>query len=318
MYRHCYYTFLLTGKHKYLNFWCTWFQAEALKRESEHLKRENASLTKEIEQLQADRCTDVEELVYLRWINACLRYELRNYQPPAGKTVARDLSKTLSPKSEEKAKQLILDYAEGATEKGVGMGSLDFDSDQWSSSPASFLTDSGELDDSSIGNSSTSKVNSPRKNRLFGKLRRLVLGKESHEDNSVSNSNRLSSAEKIEPLEMGTGSYCDSPGCSSSITDNRITTPSLLGSSRHSLDIQRLRSLKVDDIKDLERNRRNSYGGSISYGNYKKSAEDSQLINEEADSFDKNELAKYARVLKDSRGRTSKIRRKSASMSSFL
>lgn len=310
---------LLLASSKDLNLQGTLFQAEALKRESEHLKRENASLTKEIEQLQADRCSDIEELVYLRWINACLRYELRNYQPPTGKTVARDLSKTLSPKSEEKAKQLIVEYAEGAAEKGVGMGSLDFDSDQWSSSQASFLTDSGELDDSSFANSSTSKVNSPRKNRLFGKLRRLVLGKEIHEDNSVSNSNHLSVAEKIEPLEVGSGSYCDSPGCISSVaTDNRSTTPSLLGSSRRSLDIQRLRSLRMDDVKDMERNRRNSDGWSLSYGNQNKSSENSQLINEEADSFDQNELAKYARVLKDSRGRTSKLRRKSASMSSFL
>ncbi|OWM77096.1 protein CHUP1, chloroplastic [Punica granatum] len=291
-------------------------EAEALKRQSELLRRENESLTKEVEQLQADRCTDVEELVYLRWINACLRYELRNYQPPAGKTAARDLSKTLSPKSEEKAKQLILEYADGTTEKALPMGSLDFDSDQWSSSQASFLTDSGELDDSSFANSSTSKVHSPRKSKLFGKLRKLILGKEGHEDHSVSNSNRISSLERIEVFESGTGSCCDSPRCdSSSMMDNRSMTPSCLGSSRHSLDLQRLRSLKLDDVKDLERNRRNSDGGSTSYSKF---AEDSQLNNEEADSFEKNELVKYAKALKDSRGRTSKVHRKSASMSACL
>ncbi|KAA8540324.1 hypothetical protein F0562_024757 [Nyssa sinensis] len=86
-------------------------EAEVLKEESRRLIQENEDLAKEIERLQADRCIDVEELVYLRWINACLRYELRNYQPEPGKTIARDLSKTLNPKSEEKAKQLILEYA---------------------------------------------------------------------------------------------------------------------------------------------------------------------------------------------------------------
>ncbi|KAK4774604.1 hypothetical protein SAY86_009539 [Trapa natans] len=299
-------------------------EAEALKRESEHLKRENESITKELEQLQADRCSDVEELVYLRWINACLRYELRNYQAPAGKTVARDLSKTLSPQSEEKAKLLILEYAEGAAEKGVGMGSLDFDSDQWSSSQTSFLTDSGELDDSSFANSTTTKVNSPAKNKLFRNLRRLVLGKEIHEDKihediSVSNSNSLSVAEKIEPLEMGFGPYCDSPGCTSSrAMDNRSTTPSMLGSSRRSLDIQRLRSLGMDDVKDLQQNRRSTDGRSASYCNGNSTTENNLLINEEGDSFDQNELAKYAKALKDSRVRTDKIQRKLSSRSSFL
>ncbi|KAL2925026.1 Protein CHUP1 chloroplastic [Bienertia sinuspersici] len=48
-------------------------------------KGRNENLKKEVERLQVDRCGEVEELVYLRWINACLRYELRNYQPPPGK-----------------------------------------------------------------------------------------------------------------------------------------------------------------------------------------------------------------------------------------
>ena len=86
-------------------------QIGKLSEESERLKKQNEELKNEIEQLQADRCSDVEELVYLKWINACLRYELRNHQPDLGKIMARDLSKTLSPKSEARAKQLILEYA---------------------------------------------------------------------------------------------------------------------------------------------------------------------------------------------------------------
>lgn len=83
-----------------------------MKQESECLKQENVRLMKEIEQFQSDRCSDLEELVYLRWINACLRYELRNYQAPPGKTVSKDLSRSsLSPTSEneKKAKQPIFE-----------------------------------------------------------------------------------------------------------------------------------------------------------------------------------------------------------------
>lgn len=298
-------------------------EAEALKKQSERLRRENESLTKEIEQLQADRCADVEELVYLRWINACLRYELRNYQPPAGKTAARDLSKTLSPRSEEKAKQLILEYAdtEGISDKAIS--SIYFDSDQWSFSHASFLTDSGENDDSSADNSSASKANATKKHKLLGKLRRLVLGKDGHDDNHPS------SSEKIESLEGGMSSFSsDSSHCSSSVLtgidagttcpNSSVTTPRL-SSSRRSLDIHRLRSSKSDGAKDIEKIRRNSDVG-VSFQSKKSSAGSggaADLVGSQEDSLQKYDLAKYAKVLKDSRSATPKIRRKSASFSSF-
>ncbi|GKC48109.1 protein CHUP1, chloroplastic, partial [Tanacetum coccineum] len=92
-----------------------------LREESERLTKQNEELKNEIEQLQAGRCSDVEELVYLKWINACLRYELRNHQPDIGKIMARDLSKTLSPKSEARAKQLILEYANKEHEGEMGV-----------------------------------------------------------------------------------------------------------------------------------------------------------------------------------------------------
>nr|GEX40133.1 protein CHUP1, chloroplastic-like [Tanacetum cinerariifolium] len=145
-----------------------------VREENQNLKKQNEDLSKEIEQLQTSRCADVEELVYLRWINACLRYELRNYQPGPGKTTARDLSKTLSPKSEEKAKQLILEYAnkEGGGEKGINVHEID--SDQWSNSQAS-ITDLGEFEESFIDDTSSQK-----NNKFFGKLIRVFRGKESN------------------------------------------------------------------------------------------------------------------------------------------
>ncbi|GMH17631.1 hypothetical protein Nepgr_019472 [Nepenthes gracilis] len=96
-------------------------ETEELRKEAIQVRQENKNLEKKIQRLQSDRCANVE-VVYPRWINACLRYELRNYQPAPGKTITRDLSKSLSPRSEEKAKQLILEYAnteEGAGERGI-------------------------------------------------------------------------------------------------------------------------------------------------------------------------------------------------------
>nr|GEW92862.1 protein CHUP1, chloroplastic [Tanacetum cinerariifolium] len=94
-------------------------------------RRQNKELKNEIEQLQADRCSDVEEVVYLKWINACLRYKLRNHQPDIGKIMARDRNKTLSPKSEAIAKQLILEYAnkehEGEMRVDIDINILEFD-----------------------------------------------------------------------------------------------------------------------------------------------------------------------------------------------
>ncbi|WMV51498.1 hypothetical protein MTR67_044883 [Solanum verrucosum] len=69
---------------------------EALKQESLQLRKKNQELVKDVDHIQEGRCSDVDEVAYLKWINACLRYELRNYQSALGETTARDLSKTLS------------------------------------------------------------------------------------------------------------------------------------------------------------------------------------------------------------------------------
>lgn len=168
-------------------------QENASVQERDRLRQENERLVREIEQLQCDRCSDLEELVYLRWVNACLRYELRNYQPQPGKTVAKDLSKSLSPTSEKKAKaakQLILEYANNTDGQG---GIVDFDLDQWSSSQASFLTDSEEISDefSSADNSSAVKASPTSQIKIFSKLRRLLLGKDNnHQHRHISSGYR--------------------------------------------------------------------------------------------------------------------------------
>ncbi|KAL6848891.1 hypothetical protein ACP4OV_021474 [Aristida adscensionis] len=165
------------------------------------LRQTNEDLTKQVEGLQMNRFSEVEELVYLRWVNACLRFELRNYQAPSGKVSARDLNRTLSPKSQERAKQLMLEYAgserghgdtdlESASSMPSSPGSEDFDSlsIDSSSSRYSFLGKRTNLmqklkkwgrskDDGSSLASPTRSLNSgsPRRQKLKGPLEALML-----------------------------------------------------------------------------------------------------------------------------------------------
>lgn len=212
----------------------------AVKQENEHLKQENVRLMKEIEQLQSDRCSDLEELVYMRWINACLRYELRNYQGPPGKTVAKDLSRSLSPTSEKKAKQLILEYA-----YADGPGStVDFDIDQWSSSQASSLTDFGECDDFySVDNFSAARTDTTSETKLFSKLRRLIQGKDSsHHHNHVS-SQLKSGYQDHNPPHLSTSTITEG-------VRSEFATP--IVTSRTSLDFSRLMSMKEGDRRNSD------------------------------------------------------------------
>ncbi|MCD7446782.1 hypothetical protein HAX54_016875 [Datura stramonium] len=273
-------------------------EKEALKEETQQLRKQNEDLTKEVEQLQADRCNDAEELVYLRWINACLRYELRNYQPVAGKTIARDLSKTLSPESEEKAKQLILEYAdkeESQGEREINVSDLDSD---WSSSRTSVFSDSVEFDDTSTDNSSSHKTQTSSKKKVFSKLMRLVRGKSRP-------LGRSSSMEMVNTLEDNVARHSSySPGSSSSGLDsgtnglNIRSRTSSQGSSKQFMDLHSVSQ--------------NSDGGSSSGSGRL----DSPQENITKDEPEKTELAKYAQVLKGSRSKTGFCRR-SASVSSF-
>ncbi|KAG5248586.1 protein CHUP [Salix suchowensis] len=274
------------------------------------LRQENEDLVKEVERLQADRCTDVEELVYLRWINACLRYELRNLQPPHGKTVARDLSKSLSPRSEERAKQLILEYAntEGMMEKGNSI--MEFGPDHWSSSRASYMTDLGELDDSP-----SPKTNNSGKTKIFHKLRRLLLGKDRTRATGGSDS----------PNGSVSISTPTDPTSDLQSTRGRASSFYLSRHSSHSMDTQRTRS--------LENSRRNSEAGSSHWyrGCSSSRASDlslDNLLDQDSYSIEKSELSqselvKFAEVLKDPESRAvngnkmDKLHRKSVSVGSF-
>nr|VDD01091.1 unnamed protein product [Brassica oleracea] len=249
-------------------------EMETLRQESNRLKSENEELKKEIEQLQGDRCTDLEQLVYLKWINACLRYELRTYQPPAGKTVARDLSTTLSPSSEEKAKQLILEYAHEEDHT---------DYDQWSSSQeesSSMITDSMFLDDSSVDTLFATKTKKSGKKKLMHKLMKILHGKDSTQEVKKR-------AGSSEPSSSSTGVH---------------STPR----RPRSMDFQMLlRGEDEEDFKDhMKMLHRKSEGADTS--NY---GEEECM---ESDQNRKKELIKYAEALRKSRS-TKKLHKKSVS-----
>lgn len=307
-------------------------EAGALKAESQHLRKQNEDLSKQIEQLQEDRCADVEELVYLRWINACLRYELRNYQPSQGKTAARDLSKTLSPRSEEKAKQLILEYANKEGLDGRGINCTEFDSDHSSSSRASYLTDSGDLDDSSVDHSFASKNNTSGRRKIFAGLIKLLRG-HGHNHSIGSSLELPASVDDVVGLDS-----TDSPEYNYRVltgTDGKSTRSrtSSLSSLRHSLGGSSRLSLESSSryawdhhkppyLPELRIENSADEGSSSAYENSAlfsdvASSSPKHQTDQELEKDDNTKLLRYGGALMDTRVKTSRLRRKSASFSSI-
>ncbi|THU45388.1 hypothetical protein C4D60_Mb02t17410 [Musa balbisiana] len=312
-------------------------KAEALE-EANHFRKANEKLMEEIEQLQIDRCTDVEELVYLRWVNACLRYELKNHQPLSEETLARDLSKSLSVKSEKKAKQLILEYANlGADEKSLNY--FEVNSNYSSSSQAS----AGEPEDTSIDDSSLVKHGSSNKAKFLNKLKKLVLGKGKHSKKVSAVDKTTSSGSSERRASFSTCSFDDVIGrdsydsSSSCMIEKVAAVNSLAGTeaqtvegqrnkdvfsqnnSRLSLDIQRLQELDLEEaMEEKGLLRRRDCATSCDYMKLSFlehsliSCERNPLDQEKAYIPEKVELKKYADALRSSRG-IPKLNRRSAS-----
>ncbi|XP_010267368.1 PREDICTED: protein CHUP1, chloroplastic-like [Nelumbo nucifera] len=315
-------------------------ETEAMREDNNQLRKQNSDLTNELERLQTDHFADVEELVYLRWVNACLRFELRNYQPPPGKMVARDLSKTMSPRSQERAKELILEYAnsEGIGGKGVV---TDIDSELCRSSSQASIADCSEF---SCDTQPSTKSHTSTKRKFLRKLKKLVVGKKGNNssDRPTSSSSTTSdrnlttitsSAFMRSPAPsttsedmMGIYSFDTLSPCrlssSNSATSYTVTavteerneersevTPSR-SRSRSSLDTERSRTLSLDDVEFVRR-MRNSTHEETSYKGIVPSDEDrargfapnyTLLHHDQDDALDKLELMKFAEVLKASRG----------------
>lgn len=230
-----------------------------LKEESQRLKQENEESKDEVERLKGDRSTDQEELIFLRWINACLRNELKNYQP-AGKSIARNLS----PKSEERAKKLILEYA---NKEAKPIDSNFLESDQWTpSSLGSCMTDERDELHADLPTSS-SKGGKPK---LFGKLRRLLLGKSSRR-----NPGQTPPLDRTQSVDAIPGRLsCDYPADSPKVVDaggddimkaSRILSRS---GSRRSFDVPR----------SYSRGNKSMAVGSSSCGQRRSNGEDSSSI----------------------------------------
>ncbi|XP_008775426.1 protein CHUP1, chloroplastic-like isoform X2 [Phoenix dactylifera] len=315
---------------------------EAVLEEVYCLREENKKLAREIEQLQTNRCADVEELVYLRWINACLRYELRNYQAPPGKTAASDLSRSLSPNSEEKAKELILEYANlGIDEKNISL--VDFDSESCSSSQAS----TGECDDASFDLSLSTENSSSRKSKFIKKLKKLVLGKgRNRSKNSLVDKTHASCGDSAIRGSVSTCSLDDMIGrnscdsISSCFSMEHASTNHLIGMESHangkfqnkgawskgfyrtSFDVPRLRKLNPEEVKEGRVGHCKSDLGTSTSHSKMVSVDDSVismshdnlLDHGDVDVSEQNELKKYAEVLKSSHA-LPKVKKRSASLS---
>lgn len=152
------------------------------------LRQANEDLSKQVEGLQMNRFSEVEELVYLRWVNACLRYELRNFQAPPGKATALDLGKSLSPKSQEKAKQLMMEYAGPDLLAAKSREHSEHDYDSISSFPST--PSEGDFDDSSLDGHWT-RHSSTKKSGLFKKLKKWGRSKEDTHISPASSSSDL-------------------------------------------------------------------------------------------------------------------------------
>ncbi|XP_021627919.1 protein CHUP1, chloroplastic [Manihot esculenta] len=294
-------------------------EREELRELSNRLGQENGDLAKELERLQADRSTDVEELVYLRWVNACLRYELRSFQPLHGKTVERDLSRSLSPETEGKAKQLIFECAntEGKVEKGIDI--MDFESDQWSSSNTSCIADSPDRDDPSV----SSKNSNWKKVKIFNKLRRLIRGKDVPHRNRGSSTGKNVGTEDSDS-SRGSSSISTTTDAATDRQSSSVQNPSLQfcwHSSGKSAGIRRLKSANIDEIKDIEIGRSNHSESSSEHRKClsgRTASSDFSLKNQldkHPHPIEKSELLDMAEALNNSKIGT--FHRKAASLGSY-
>ncbi|MCL7045060.1 hypothetical protein MKW94_017689 [Papaver nudicaule] len=216
-------------------------EAEALRGTNNRLRKENGELVKEIDHLQNKLSEDTKEQVYLKWVNACLRYELRNHQAPRGKFLARDLSKNLSPRSEDRAKQLILEYANSEMATGQSMTSMDFQSE---SNEACNVAELGRVDEFSSydNNYSAAQLKRSRRAKLLRKIKNIVLYKRSDSNEtsslrstSTTTTNGVPSRRRHSISTGDCGSSCSSTSAAQRPNIPRPTMPSrLTGPGRRS------------------------------------------------------------------------------------
>eukprot|EP01018_Ginkgo_biloba_P000867 Gb_08786 [translate_table: standard] len=144
--------------------------------EESRLRHTNEDLRKQVEGLQMNRFSEVEELAHLRWVNASLRYELSNSKLPSGKRSAEDLNDCLSPKSQHIAKQLMLECAVPKVPVQPGKRQAECDS-EYLLSHSSNTSETGDLDDLSLENFQGLRDISKRSS-LTGKMKKSTKTKD--------------------------------------------------------------------------------------------------------------------------------------------
>lgn len=275
-----------------------------LRAESQRLRQQNDELMKEAERMQAERWIDVEELVYLRWINACLRYEESNHKTNDGKSISGDAKKMLSPKSEDRLKQIIMEsaYKNGSISRRMDITGLDFDQ---CSSSHSCLTD-----DSSIDTNKADKSKHSSKNKVFSKLKKLLKGKGSSSKNQEPHKrfNSIARTVSLDHIPDGFSSYSDE------LTKSSRTTSR--ASSRRSLDLPRSWSRSQKSVSSSSSMRISDVSASLlTRMNSVSEVDEHEWPLEPQPSQDaREELFKYAKALKNSRG---SFRRKSTAFGSY-
>jgi regulator of replication initiation timing len=202
--------------------------------EATRLRETNEKLEQEVSQLRNQHCLSVEEVVYLRWLNACLRHELKNYNPSKDKPGASELNKSPSYHSTEKVKQLLQEYSNlGIDINETNLEDLNF---SYSSSvtPSTLTSPRQEQ----------GKHSKHRAQKILGKIKKIVMGKANSHADKDKDKDRMSLAAS----ENASVSCSDESSPSSSI----ITVERFPRSEKHpraSLNIARSKSIEAETAR---------------------------------------------------------------------
>lgn len=151
-------------------------------------RNEYEELLTELEQVQNDKAADIDELIYLRWINACLRYNLMRNQEQ---------------QESEKHELGQQSAAEFSGNEETNNGEDGYESEN---------LEGTEPEHTTFMDVETTRRTSKRKPMLFGKLRRWVKGKESQkkkmEKKSQEKSSGRFSASEMASEDLGRRNSC--------------------------------------------------------------------------------------------------------------
>ncbi|KAJ3671143.1 hypothetical protein LUZ60_008569 [Juncus effusus] len=213
---------------------------EQVLEEASQLRETNENLAKQIDQLLDDHSSSVVEIVYLKWVNACLRYELRNFNDHSkNESMARDLNKSPSHNSMEMVKQLIIEYSN----KGIDIRDPNFDFD-FSSSPLSRHSSSSTPAQKS--EKTTPKGKNKKPNNFLNSIKKIMTGNK--------HSNSSTNKGKSPLLSPDSVSYCSnnsSPLSGITTIEPASNFPRSANHPRASLNIPTSRKMESENSRSL-------------------------------------------------------------------